>query len=126
MFTNLFDLVLAHVAENRGFTVTKDFQPFTGTGYVVGGVIPPVIIPLYCTDPAVLAVKLGQSFGEVDLSMLSETLHGWGGWPSGEEYYVDAVTFISDREEAIELGRARGELAIGEFKDGEYITDIEL
>ena len=121
---NLIDTALAYISENRGFTVTRDFEPFTGTAYIVGGLMQPVIVPLYCADPAVLAVKLGASLGGIDLSRFAPD--GWGGWPSGDEYYVDAVTFVQDRDTAIELGRQRGELAIGQYVDGEYVTDIEL
>lgn len=122
--SNIISTALAYISENRGFTVTRDFEPFTGTAYVVGGLMPPVIVPQWSTDPAVLAGKLGMALGSVDLSRF--TPDGWGGWPSGDEYYVDAVTFVQDRDTAIELGRQRGELAIGQYVDGEYVTDIEL
>lgn len=78
------------------------------------------------TDGFSVAYKETQSsFGVEGLKKVithAEKHQGYvGGWKYGDDYYFDSIMIITDRDEAIRIGRENEQIAIYNLTDGEEI-----
>lgn len=115
MYRNLaHDLVNGEVA---GFTVGGHDQQVPTSGFAVGG------------DPECPEVRVaGVATASVDLvsgflaTYSIATGENWmGGWVHEGDLYLDAPTIMIELDDALELARERGELAIFDLENGREI-----
>ena len=98
-----------------GFSVKHDLSTYEGGGYAVGGASK-------CHEPLADCLSFNQ-FVEI-MSDLCEQTRGKasrlliGGWVDNQgRAYLELSDIVFDREEAIALGKERGEEAIWDFKN---------
>ena len=119
---DLAALMLKRAAENGGWTMSSesDFKP--EYGYAVGGnpSVPEWVVPSYRDMPGPFVIQQISRY----LENISNAGGGWsGGWVDRAGALVlDSPNIVTDREEAIALGRERGEEAIYCLHTGETIT----
>ena len=92
-----------------GATVTNGREPATGA-YIVA--LPGAIIVPVDSYPEFADAVEAQSLRSVLI----------GTWVDGPRIFVDAVESYSDRDEAVRVGRERGQLAIYDQSAGKVIT----
>jgi hypothetical protein len=101
------------------FTLTGE-QVLHRRGYYVGGLVPSAIVAAF-----------GVSYIEDCLERFVQQHVGWtedrediylGTWLNGGNVYIDLSEWVGDRDQAIGLGRERGELAVWDCERGEEVT----
>ena len=95
------DLILEKTIKNGGITLknAEEFQP--ETGFLVGGLAPTKIVnPVQ--DEVIRAL--------CELILADNDIVGT--WLNDGKIHVDAVEWIQDREQALEVAKERGEIAI--------------
>lgn len=110
--SELFEVTM----RDGGCTVdAKTFESASkDSGYFVGGVIPEAVVE--ATGDA------AKSFMEAVGVALTKGVEYLGTWVHEDRIYVDGSQWIADLDEAVKLGRERGELAIWDSGKGEEIT----
>lgn len=107
---NLLDAALA----DGGGTFYADGDPFTRNGFIVGGKAPSLVIS---ADTAI-----GPDTTEMVARWIDDNRSRmYGSWLDNDTIYIDAVDVYDDREQAIEVGKLRGEKAIYDMASGEDI-----
>lgn len=99
--------IIEYTRTNGGCTVASGSISESSTGYVVGGKVPTVIVPE--SDTVALHNTIVQ---------FANTYDSYGTWLHDGNVYIDAIDILYDRDSAIALGRARGELAIYDIANG--------
>jgi hypothetical protein len=98
--------------KDGGGTFYADGDTFDGTGFVVGGKAPTFTCAATVIGPA-----------SVQAWMFNNPSRLYGSWMDDGTIYIDAVDIFDDRDQAIEVGRLRGEKAIYDMAAG---ADIRL
>ena len=101
--------IAEYTLQNGGGTFDNALRPVQlSTGYVVGGIMRPVIL---------------NNVSDLDDLKPFMTNEFFGTWiaPDGR-IYIDAVQVVSDRQQAIELAKQRGELAIWDAENKVEVT----
>lgn len=110
-----------------GFTVFADsYIPFRPPveAFLVGGVVPSLI----------LEGTVEAHFAQVEewysnaLNYHTASLVGplVGGWENNGKFYLDLITVVFSEDRALELGRTRGELAIGRMDSTGAFKELVL
>ena len=112
--------LLDAAADVGGGTFYADGEPFTRQGFVVGGKAPSLVIRLWADGR--------ELFGPASVESVAKWIEGnrsrmYGSWLDEGSVHIDAVDVYDDRDQAIEVGRLRGELAIYDMAAG---ADIRL
>jgi hypothetical protein len=116
-YTNAARLTLG----NNGGTFT-----FTGAqvlhrrGYYVGGLVPTAIVAAF--DVPYIADCLERFVQQHVVRTEDREDIYLGTWVNGGNVYIDLSNWIPDRDQAIGLGRERGELAVWDCERGEEVT----
>ena len=105
--------MIANTLTNNGGTFRNgvDISQELKSGYVVGGVVPSIIVPV--DDLETLEYELYQRVKHFEYV---------GTWVHDGEVHIDAVEIYSDLEDAIEVGKSLGEIAIWNIAAQEEIT----
>lgn len=111
------DAIHAATLVNGGSTFTTAGVIVAPTvGYIVGGILPTIVVPLAeFTAPFLAGVMQGWSGHPHYVEMM-------GTWVHDGHVYIDASEHIIDRATAVETGRMRGEIAIYSMLSGKEIT----
>lgn len=83
------------------------------SGFYVGGATATVVIPESEFDSETLSQAISDVSGRTRYI---------GTWVHDGSVYVDAVTYLRDAKQAIELGRERGELAVYDIAGGSELA----
>lgn len=106
------DIITNTLANNGGtFRNGVNISDTLTTGYVVGGIVSSVVVPVEDAQTLTDALECFTSAYDVV-----------GTWLHDGMIHIDAVEIIHNREDAIETGRVRGEIAIWNVADSEEIT----
>lgn len=105
--------IIMHTGHNGGGSFTQDGEAVAFTdGYMVGGVVPSLVIK---TDNRVWfheIVAQVQQFAWDHAKLLAQPGYFLGTWKSGDLLYLDVSQRIEDGAEALALAVSRKELAI--------------
>jgi hypothetical protein len=119
-FQNLMILRYMNVQSGNGFSVDKNLNGYNPTreAYAVGGATESV----ECVDNDLLSFNAFRYMMELKIEFMREqpedTLQVIGAWVNDDNYaYIEVSDIVFDREEAIALGKERGEEAIWDFKN---------
>lgn len=119
-FQNLMILRYMNVQSGNGFSVDKDLNGYNPTreAYAVGGATESV----ECVDNDLLSFNHFRYTMELKIEFMREqpedTLQVIGAWVNDDNYaYIEVSDIVFNREEAIALGKERGEEAIWDFKN---------
>ena len=112
-----------NVQSGNGFSVDKDLNGYNPTreAYAVGGAADSV----ECVDNNLLSYNAFRYTMELLIEFMERqpdtTMQVIGAWVNDDNYvYIEVADIVFDREEAIALGKERGEEAIWDFdNDGE-------
>lgn len=122
-----FNILTAMIENQDGFTII----PETGTkfvppveAYLVGGVIPSLLITE--VDENTFATIQRWYRDGVALTKGSIVDPVIGGWANEGTYYLDFTSVVFGKTFAIELGKARAELAIGHLTNSGEFTELTL
>jgi len=109
-----------NVQSGNGFSVDKNLNGYNPTreAYAVGGATESV----ECVDNDLLSFNAFRYMMELKIEFMREqpedTLQVIGAWVNDDNYaYIEVSDIVFDREEAIALGKERGEEAIWDFKN---------
>ena len=118
-----YDLMLLrymNVQSGNGFSVDKDLNGYNPTreAYAVGGAADSV----ECVDNNLLSYNAFRYTMELLIEFMERqpdtTTQVIGAWVNDDNYaYIEVSDIVFDREEAIALGKERGEEAIWDFKN---------
>lgn len=108
----VMNIITDTLANNGGtFRNGDNISDTLTTGYVVGGIVPSQIVSADNQDE--LSRVLSQFVATYDVV---------GTWLHDGMVHVDAVEVYDSREDAISVGRTRGEIAIWNVADSTEIT----
>lgn len=105
-----------------GFTLDAETgEPIkTGTGYLVGGIIPSLNRPHYLT-------RLEVARWLTLFDAISKACNCFiGGWKDGNRLYLDATILVDNQMDAWLLASEWGEKAFGFIEDGVYVKTINV
>jgi hypothetical protein len=109
-----------NVQSGNGFSVDKDLNGYNPTreAYAVGGATDSVEM----VDNNLLSYNNFQKIMELNVEFMERqpdtTMQVIGAWVNDDDYaYIEVSDIVFDREEAIALGKERGEEAIWDFKN---------
>ena len=110
--------LIAGAKENGGATIHLfTGRPDGGTrGYYVGGEVPGITLDVSRWDEAVSLDYLRLPVCAW-LNQLPDSVKYAGSWLHGQTVYIDAVTIVTNKRDAIRLAKQRGELAIWDVKN---------
>ena len=120
---NIVGASLKSFVTGDGFTIhAESGEPFTGSGYLVGGIIPSLTVS---ADLAVgkLIEKVAEWYEGAEA--LNRHFGLVGGWVSEGVLHLDVVSVMKDEYAAKLLGRLWDQLAIGKL-DGDEYTELAL
>lgn len=105
--------MIANTLANRGGTFRNgvDISQELTSGYVVGGIMPSVVVPV--DDIQTLTTTLEHFTSAYDVV---------GTWLHDGMVHVDAVEIYLELEDALEAGKSLGEIAIWNIAAQEEIT----
>jgi len=119
-FQNLMLLRYMNVQSGNGFSVDKDLNGYSPTreAYAVGGATDSVEM----VDNNDLSFNKFREIMELNIEFMERqpdtTKQVIGAWVNDDNYaYIEVSDIVFDREEAIALGKERGEEAIWDFKN---------
>jgi hypothetical protein len=114
------ELRYMNVQSGNGFSVDKDLKGYNPTreAYAVGGATDSVEM----VDNEMLSFNYFRRVMELNIEFMERqpdtTMQVIGAWVNDANYvYIEVADIIFDREEAIAMGKARGEEAIWDFKN---------
>jgi len=117
---DLMILRYMNVQSGNGFSVDKDLNGYNPTreAYAVGGATESV----ECVDNNLLSFNTFRYAMELKIEFMKRqpdtTMQVIGAWVNDEDYaYIEVSDIVFDREQAIALGKERGEEAIWDFKN---------
>ena len=109
-----------NVQSGNGFSVDKDLNGYNPTreAYAVGGATDSVEM----VDNNLLSYNNFQKIMQLNVEFMERqpdtTMQVIGAWVNDDDYaYIEVSDIVFDREEAIALGKERGEEAIWDFKN---------
>lgn len=110
------------VQEGDGFSVRHDLNKYEGGGYAVGGATESV----ECEFNDDLSFNKFKQIMDLKIEFMQEqpedTMQVIGAWVNDDNYaFIEVSDIVFNREEAIALGKERGEEAIWDFKNNEEI-----
>jgi ornithine cyclodeaminase/alanine dehydrogenase-like protein (mu-crystallin family) len=124
MTDDLMLLRYLNVQSGNGFSVDKDLDGYSPTreAYAVGGATESV----ECVDNNLLSFNAFRYTMELKIEFMKRqpdtTTQVIGAWVNDDNYaYIEVADIVFDREEAIALGRERGEEAIYDFANSESV-----
>ena len=124
MTNDLMLLRYLNVQSGNGFSVDKNLNGYNPTreAYAVGGAADSVEM----VDNELLSFNYFRSAMELNIEFMERqpdtTMQVIGAWVNDANYvYIEVSDIVFDREEAIALGKARGEEAIWDFANSESI-----
>ena len=113
-----------NVQSGNGFSVDKDLKGYNPTreAYAVGGAADSV----ECVDNNLLSYNAFRYTMKLMIEFMERqpdtTMQVIGAWVNDDNYvYIEVADIVFDREEAIALGRERGEEAIWDFDNDDEI-----
>ena len=119
-FQNLMILRYMNVQSGNGFSVDKNLDGYNPTreAYAVGGATESV----ECVDNNLLSFNAFRYTMELKIEFMKRqpdtTMQVIGAWVNDDDYaYIEVSDIVFDREEAIALGKERGEEAIWDFNN---------
>lgn len=116
----MYEVAARLTLKNNGGTFTPaGHAVLLRHGYMVGGVVPTHVEVLH--DVAQVADTL-EWFAHKHADILESHVTFLGTWIDGGRVYLDVSQHVVKREDALALGRARGELAIWDCAEGEEIS----
>lgn len=115
------------LATQPGFTISKDGEPLE-SGYTVGGqlTLEDHALAIYEQPRNREELTALEDAIEAKLSQIADYLESGsylGGWREGESLILDLVTVTRNRKQAAELASQRGQLAYGQVKQYQYLTE---
>ena len=117
-FPELMELRYMNVQSGNGFSVDKDLKGYNPTreAYAVGGATDSVEM----VDNDLLSYNNFEKIMKLNIEFMERqpdtTMQVIGAWINDDNYvYIEVADIVFDREEAIALGRERGEEAIWDF-----------
>ena len=120
---NMLKLYLS-VPDGRGFSVNSELYGYSwlDEAYAVGGATESV----ECVDNDLLSFNTFRYTMDLKIKFMQEqpedTMQVIGAWVNDDNYaYIEVSDIVVDREEAIALGKERGEEAIWDFKNNREI-----
>ena len=112
------ELRYMNVQSGNGFSVDKDLKGYNPTreAYAVGGATDSVEM----VDNDLLSYNNFEKIMKLNIEFMERqpdtTMQVIGAWINDDNYvYIEVADIVFDREEAIALGRERGEEAIWDF-----------
>lgn len=118
MTNDLMTLRYFNVQSGNGFSVDKDLKGYNPTreAYAVGGATDSVEM----VDNDDLSFNKFRKIMELNIEFMKRQpdtcMQVIGAWVNDDNYvYIEVANIVFDREEAIALGRERGEEAIWDF-----------
>ena len=122
-YPELLALRYFNVQSGNGFSVDKDLKGYNPTreAYAVGGATDSVEM----VDNNLLSYNNFEKIMKLNIEFMERqpdtTMQVIGAWVNDDNYvYIEVADIVFDREEAIALGKERGEEAIWDFdNDGE-------
>ena len=109
-----------NVQSGNGFSVDKDLNGYNPTreAYAVGGATDSVEM----VDNNLLSYNNFEKIMKLNIEFMERqpdtTMQVIGAWVNDDNYaYIEVSDIVFDREEAIALGKERGEEAIWDFKN---------
>ena len=123
-YQNLMILRYMNVQSGNGFSVDKDLKGYNPTreAYAVGGATDSVEM----VDNNLLSYNNFEKIMKLNIEFMERqpdtTMQVIGAWVNDDNYvYIEVADIVFDREEAIALGRERGEEAIWDFDNDDEI-----
>ena len=117
-YPELLALRYFNVQSGNGFSVDKDLKGYNPTreAYAVGGATDSVEM----VDNNLLSYNNFEKIMKLNIEFMERqpdtTMQVIGAWINDDNYvYIEVADIVFDREEAIALGRERGEEAIWDF-----------
>lgn len=110
-------------AARSGGGATAHLRRFTHdnvNGYVVGGAVPEIVIPVGEFDGRAAFYAITRLLKSAEVAGV--TIDTLGVWVDGESVYVDAANICYDTPYSLAVAAERGELAIYDRVNGECIT----
>ena len=114
------ELRYMNVQSGNGFSVDKDLKGYNPTreAYAVGGATDSVEM----VDNNLLSYNNFEKIMKLNIEFMERqpdtTMQVIGAWVNDDNYaFIEVSDIVFDREEAIALGRERGEEAIWDFKN---------
>ena len=123
-FQNLMLLRYMNVQSGNGFSVDKDLNGYNPTqeAYAVGGASD----SCECVDNNLLSFNTFREIMDLKIKFMERENEKWGvplmqvigAWVNDDNYaFIEVSDIVFDLEEAIALGKERGEEAIWDFKN---------
>ena len=123
-YPELLALRYFNVQSGNGFSVDKDLKGYNPTreAYAVGGATDSVEM----VDNNLLSYNNFEKIMKLNIEFMERqpdtTMQVIGAWVNDDNYvYIEVADIVFDREEAIALGRERGEEAIWDFDNDDEI-----
>jgi len=123
-YPELLALRYFNVQSGNGFSVDKDLKGYNPTreAYAVGGATDSVEM----VDNNLLPYNNFEKIMKLNIEFMERqpdtTMQVIGAWVNDDNYvYIEVADIVFDREEAIALGRERGEEAIWDFDNDDEI-----
>ena len=117
-YPELMALRYFNVQSGNGFSVDKDLKGYNPTreAYAVGGATDSVEM----VDNDLLSYNNFEKIMKLNIEFMERqpdtTMQVIGAWVNDDNYvYIEVANIVFDREEAIALGKERGEEAIWDF-----------
>tara|TARA_R100001163_G_C4986462_1_gene140636 strand:- start:330 stop:782 length:453 start_codon:yes stop_codon:yes gene_type:complete len=123
-YPELLALRYFNVQSGNGFSVDKDLKGYNPTreAYAVGGATDSVEM----VDNNLLSYNNFEKIMKLNIEFMERqpdtTMQVIGAWVNDDNYvYIEVADIVFDREEAIALGKERGEEAIWDFDNDDEI-----
>jgi len=105
----------------EGFSVNADQKTFTGRGYAVGGTEVPSLV---CSNEHLSFIHFSRAVENMASEMHDPETQVLGGWvDESGQVYVEVSDVVRSHYVAMELAKARNEIAIYDFKNQKEIRN---
>ena len=107
--------------QGEGFSVNADQRTFTGRGYAVGGTEVPSLV---CSNEHLSFNHFSRAMESMASEMHDPETQVLGGWvDEAGQVYVEVSDVIRSHYVAMELAKARNEIAIYDFQEKKEIRN---